>query len=81
MPGLPELPKLGAAQLRAAERGGVDGPVLVFDDADGRIVDLDLRGSEAEVLGRIAARGAAERVILARGADGSVMAGPDNPMA
>lgn len=32
--------------------GGTDA-VLVFDDATGRIVDLDLRGSDAEVLERL----------------------------
>ncbi len=47
-----------ALAVRAAERGGTDGALLVFDDASGRVIDLDLRGSEAEVLGRIEARGA-----------------------
>ncbi|MFO1081990.1 MAG: DUF2239 family protein [Reyranellaceae bacterium] len=39
----------------AVKRAG-DGrdPVLVFDDATGRIVDLDLRGTDAEVLDRLA---------------------------
>ncbi|WP_218823516.1 DUF2239 family protein [Inquilinus limosus] len=30
------------------------GPVLVFDDATGRVVDLDLRGSDAEIVARLA---------------------------
>jgi hypothetical protein len=29
-------------------------PVLVFSDADGRVVDLDLRGSPEEIAGRLA---------------------------
>ena len=29
-------------------------PVLVFDDATGRVIDLDLRGTDAEVLARLA---------------------------
>lgn len=49
-----------ALAVQAAERGGSDGPVLVFDDASGRVVDLDLRGSEAEVRARTEARGTAK---------------------
>lgn len=30
------------------------GPVLVFDDTTGRVVDLDLRGSDAEIVARLA---------------------------
>ncbi|QPC90261.1 DUF2239 family protein [Mesorhizobium sp. INR15] len=30
-------------------------PILVFDDATGAVVDLDLRGSDAEIAGRLAA--------------------------
>lgn len=29
-------------------------PVLVFDDATGRVIDLDLRGTDADVLARLA---------------------------
>lgn len=50
---------LVALAVRKAERDGADGPLLVFDDANGRVIDLDLRGSEAEVLARLAERGAA----------------------
>jgi hypothetical protein len=32
-----------------------DIPVLVFDDATGRVIDLDLRGTDAEVLARLGA--------------------------
>ena len=31
-------------------------PILVFDDATGRVVDLDLRGSDAEIADRLADR-------------------------
>jgi hypothetical protein len=31
-----------------------DDPVLVFDDATGRVIDLDLRGTDADVLARLA---------------------------
>lgn len=50
---------LVALAVRKADRDGADGPLLVFDDASGRVIDLDLRGSEADVLGRLADRGAA----------------------
>ncbi|MEL7719971.1 DUF2239 family protein [Citromicrobium bathyomarinum] len=49
---------LVALAVRKAEREGADGPLLVFDDASGRVIDLDLRGSEADVLARLADRGA-----------------------
>jgi len=42
-----------ALAVKAAERGGSD-TLLVFDDADGRVIDLDLRGSDAEVAARLA---------------------------
>ena len=51
---------LVALAVRKAEREGADGPLLVFDDASGRVIDLDLRGSEADVLARLADRGAAK---------------------
>jgi hypothetical protein len=43
---------LGEVALAVREAGGQP---LVFDDGTGRIVDLDLRGSEAEVLARLRA--------------------------
>jgi len=39
----------------AAARASGHAPVLVFDDTDGRVVDLDLRGSAAEIDARLAA--------------------------
>ncbi len=45
------------------------GALLVFDDATGRVIDLDLRGSEAEVLARLAppaARGRPRLGVVAR---------------
>lgn len=46
------------AEVALAARATVDrnagGPVLVFDDTTGRVVDLDLRGSEAEIVARLA---------------------------
>lgn len=46
------LAEVALAVRRAAAGGGA--ALLVFDDATGRVVDLDLRGSEAEVLARLA---------------------------
>jgi hypothetical protein len=47
---------LGEAALavRAAAEAGAAGPLLVFDDASGRVVDLDLRGGDAEIVARLA---------------------------
>jgi len=40
---------------KAALDGGADGPVLTFDDATGRVLDLDVRGTDQEVLARLEA--------------------------
>lgn len=50
--GAPAEVARAAAQAEAA--GGDDGPVLAFDDRSGRVVDLDLRGSPAEIAARYA---------------------------
>jgi uncharacterized protein len=42
-----------ALAVKAAIDGGTAGPVLTFDDATGRVVDLDLRGSDAEIADRV----------------------------
>ena len=47
-------PRDVAAAAHAASRGDYEGPVLAFDDATGRVVDLDLRGAEADVAARYA---------------------------
>jgi hypothetical protein len=41
-----------AVHAQAAAQHDHDGPVLVFEDASGRVVDLDLRGAPAEVAAR-----------------------------
>jgi hypothetical protein len=51
------LGEVAMAVKRADERGA-KGPVLVFDDATGAVVDLDLRGTKAEILERLSQRGA-----------------------
>jgi hypothetical protein len=52
------LGEVALAVKRASERGA-EGPVLVFDDATGAVVDLDLRGTKADILERLSQRGAA----------------------
>ncbi|MCW2284879.1 hypothetical protein M2323_002767 [Rhodoblastus acidophilus] len=42
-----------ALAVKAASEVESSHTILVFDDATGRVIDLDLRGSEAEVLGRL----------------------------
>lgn len=39
--------------VKAAVERGAPEPVLVFDDATGRTLDFDLRGTEAEVVARL----------------------------
>ncbi len=41
--------------VRTALKGAGEGPVLVFDDATGRVVDVDTRGSKAEIAARLKA--------------------------
>ena len=44
-----------AMALKAATAAGAEGPLLAFDDATGAVIDLDLRGSRADVAARLAA--------------------------
>jgi hypothetical protein len=43
-----------AVAVRTALDAGTTQPVLTFDDATGAVVDLDLRGSAAEIVARLA---------------------------
>ena len=43
-----------ALAARSAAESDHEGPILAFDDLSGRVVDLDLRGSPAEVAARYA---------------------------
>lgn len=45
-----------ALAVRAFAKGLDDAPVLVFDDSTGAVVDLDLRGTDAEIVARLAER-------------------------
>lgn len=49
-------PLADVALMLKAHQSVVDAAVLVFDDATGAVVDLDLRGSEAEIIARLAER-------------------------
>ena len=57
-PGLLSSGPLGqvALDVKRAVAGGAAGPILVFDDATGNVIELDLRGSDAEVLKRLSVR-------------------------
>ena len=52
------LPEVALA-LKQAVAGGAAGPLLVFDNATGRSVDFDIRGSREDLLARLV--GAGER--------------------
>lgn len=43
-----------AIAFRRASDAGAAGPLLIFDDSTGRSIDLDLRGSEAQIAKRYA---------------------------
>lgn len=47
-----------AIAVKTASERGAKGPLLTFDDATGAVIDLDLRGSEADILRRLSERGA-----------------------
>lgn len=42
-----------ALAVKGAAEGGSAGPFLVFDDDTGRVIDLDLRGTKADVIARM----------------------------
>src|SRR5687768_8498294 len=42
-----------ALAVMKASRNTVEEPILIFDDANGRPLDLDLRGSERDVVARL----------------------------
>jgi hypothetical protein len=42
-----------ALAVKAELDGGSPGPFLVFDDATGRVIDLELRGTQADVVERL----------------------------
>jgi hypothetical protein len=46
-----------AMAVKSASQSGAKGPLLVFDDGTGEVIDLDLRGSKADILDRLAKRG------------------------
>jgi uncharacterized protein len=45
-----------ALDVKRAVAGGAANPILVFDDATGNVIELDLRGGDAEVVKRLSAR-------------------------
>jgi hypothetical protein len=46
------LKEVALAVKAAAQRDTAE-PILVFDDASGRVIDLDLRGSNADIIARL----------------------------
>jgi hypothetical protein len=45
-----------ALDVKRAVAGGAADPILVFDDATGNVVEIDLRGSDAEIVKRLSLR-------------------------
>ena len=56
-----------ALALKTAAEGGAAGPLLLYGDASGRVIDVDIRGTPQEVVARLAASasGIIEREVLA----------------
>ncbi len=46
------LPDVALAVKHAAKQGA-EGPVLIYDDCTGRVIDVDLRGTDQDVIGRL----------------------------
>ncbi len=42
-----------ALAVMKASKGDTAQPVVIFDDANGRMIDLDLRGTERDIVGRL----------------------------
>jgi hypothetical protein len=42
-----------ALAVKTATENGSSNPILVFDDATGRVIDLDLRGSKSDIIERL----------------------------
>lgn len=42
-----------ALQARSAIESGLAGPISIYDDANGRVIDLDLRGTADEITARL----------------------------
>ncbi|MBN9115044.1 MAG: DUF2239 family protein [Pandoraea sp.] len=64
-----------ALAVKKARESGAVGPILIFDDATGRSVDVDTRGSDEAVVARLTAAGRAEATHSSR-CDESTSTGP-----
>jgi hypothetical protein len=56
-----------ALKVSAAQKRDPAASILVFDDATGRVIDLDLRGTNAEIVARLAVRAEADAPARGRG--------------
>ncbi len=54
-----------ALAVKAAMTWEAADPILTFDDATGRVIDLDLRGSKAEIIARLSQAQASARHAIA----------------
>ncbi|MBA1158580.1 DUF2239 family protein [Microvirga mediterraneensis] len=49
-------PLVDVALAAKALEGAQEGPAIIFEDATGRVVDVDMRGGSAEIVSRLVAR-------------------------
>lgn len=68
-----------ALAVRDALAAGGDEAVLVFDDASGEVIDLDLRGDDAEILARLAPGPGGDRTDAGSAGDGGEARGRGRP--
>ncbi|WP_256977434.1 DUF2239 family protein [Bordetella genomosp. 10] len=66
-----------AIALKQALDKGAAGPLLLFDDSNGRTVDIDTRGTAADVVSRLAAHPVVVAMALAAEAAASAVAAED----
>lgn len=63
--GAGSLPEM-ALLVKRAHEAGARGPVLIFDDSTGQSRDVDLSGSDAQVVARLTPRGRPKLGVVAR---------------
>jgi len=54
-----------ALAIKAAETAESSGPILTFDDESGKVLDLDLRGTTADIVSRLSEQGELEALAAA----------------
>ena len=70
-----------ALAVKAASASGASASLLTFDDANGAVIDLDLRGAKADIIARLSAKSAAAPADSAASSSGDEDFGGDDSQA